>query len=150
VDRRTIAILEDDPGRIEGMRAALARDLAAFAVVIHGAAPAMIAWLRDHLGETALISLDNDLIDPDGVAIDVGEGRDVADVLCREAPCCPVILHTSNSSAAHAMAQALGEAGWPLCRVVPHSSLEWIEDVWARHVRQFLRPPPSHRVDPTP
>lgn len=136
--RRTIAILEDDPGRIEGMRAALARDLAVFAVVIHGSAPAMIAWLRDHVAETALISLDNDLIDPDGAAIDLGEGRDVAEALRLVPPCCPVILHTSNSSAAHAMAQTLGEAGWPMCRVVPHSGLEWIDEDWVLLARRFL------------
>lgn len=140
MSRWTIAILEDDPGRIEGMRAALARDLQSFPFVIKGSAPRMIAWLRDHLAEVALISLDNDLIDPDGVAIDVGEGRDVAEALSHEAPCCPVILHTSNSSAARAMAETLGEAGWLLCRVVPHSGIEWIDEVWVRHVRRLLPP----------
>ncbi len=120
------------------MRAVLARDLPALAVAIHGTAPAMIAWLRGHLGETCLISLDNDLLDPAALERDVGEGRDVADVLARETPCCPNILHTSNTSAARAMAGTLGEAGWLLCRVMPHDDVAWVDEDWARQVRRYL------------
>lgn len=138
MSRRMIAILEDDPNRVAAMREVLGRDLAAFAVAVFGKAPDMIAWLRDHLCETRLISLDNDLIDPDTLEMDVGEGCDVAKALARASPSCPVILHASNSRAADEMAEALGEAGWPLCRVVPYDGVAWVAEDWGRHVRRIL------------
>lgn len=136
--RRTIAILEDDPERVAAMRAALARNLPAYKVVVHGSAPRMISWLRDHLDETCLISLDNDLLDPAALERDVGKGRDVAEALARVTPGCPVILHTSNGTAARAMAEALGEVGWPLARVVPHDDVAWVEENWAPMVRRMI------------
>lgn len=138
MNRRTIAILEDDAERVVAMRAAVARDLPNYAVIVLGTANGMIAWLRDHLDEVALISLDNDLLDPDALERDVGEGRDVAAVLARERPCCPMVLHTSNSSAARAMAETLGESGWPLARVVPHDGVEWVEEDWVPIARRLI------------
>lgn len=135
--RITIAILEDDAERISAMRPVLARDLPSLSVVVHGTVKGMIGWLRTHLAETCLISLDNDLLHPDDAAVDVGEGRDVAEALARATACCPIILHTSNSLAARTMAETLGEAGWPLARVVPHDGVAWVED-WARMVRRLI------------
>ena len=102
-------------------------------------APRMIAWLRLHLAEVALLSLDNDLIDPDGVSVDLGEGRDVADYLTGLSPSFPVVLHTSNSGAASTMAEALREGGWSVSRVVPMNDIEWIPGPWARRLGQLLR-----------
>lgn len=133
-----IAILEDDPCRVSAMRAALARGLSELGVVVHGTAAAMIACARDHLGETSLVSLDNDLIDPETLEMDVGEGCVVAKALSRASPCCPVILHTSNSRAADEMAEALGEAGWTTSRVVPHSGVAWVAEDWASMVRRLI------------
>lgn len=139
MSRRTIAILEDDARRIAAMREVLTAGFAELPLLLLWDAPKMIAWLRMHLAEVALLSLDNDLIDPNGVATDLGEGRDVADFLAGVPPTFPVVLHTSNSGAAFTMAETLRERGWSVSRVAPVDDLAWIHGPWARRLGQLLR-----------
>jgi tryptophanyl-tRNA synthetase len=77
-----VAILEDDPERVEHMRRVLKATLPTCEQRFFAAAPDMIAWLAEHLVRVVLISLDHDL---DSIvpiaqqATDPGCGRDVAD-----------------------------------------------------------------------
>ncbi len=139
MSKRTIVILEDDARRIAAMREVLAAGFADHPLFLLWDAPKMIAWLRLHLAEVALLSLDNDLIDPEGVSVELGEGRDVADFLAGLAPSFPVVLHTSNSGAAITMSETLRESGWSVSRVAPVDDLAWIPGPWARRIGQLLR-----------
>lgn len=128
-----VAILEDNAERLEEMRACLAKVLPGLEQVYFDNAFLMIEWLKAHLAQVVLISLDHDLpTDPD-----CGTGRDVADFLAGLPPTCPVIVHTSNEYFAPGMMQVLGEAQWPTARVYPHNDHNWIRCDWADQIRQF-------------
>ena len=135
-----IIILEDDARRVEIMRARLRR----FDTLEHcffEASATMIDFLQAHLSEAVLICLDHDLPiyrDKDGELHDFGTGREVTDFLAHETPCCPVIIHSTNSSAALGMEIVLTEAGWKAFRVIPYGDLEWIDEIWISAVRQAI------------
>jgi hypothetical protein len=132
-----IAILDDDPERLAGMRAALAALEGPPAVVEFAGAPEMISWLGEHLGECSLISLDHDLGPSSefrGAAGDPGTGREVVDYLAAREPACPVIVHTSNSLARVGMELALREAGWSFASVHPYFGVDWIGGAWIAEV----------------
>ena len=136
-----IAILEDDFGRIDEMRACLADVLPGAECTFFDRADEMIEWLGQHLSEVLLISLDHDLPlrGPVGQSIDYGTGRQVADYLTSiRPPKCPVIVHSSNEPCAQGMFFALKEAGWPCSRVVPYDDRAWIAASWAEDVRRYL------------
>jgi len=139
----TIAILDDDPARIAGMRAALAALGEEPEPATFGNAPGMIAWLGAHVNECRVISLDHDLGPSREIAgefLDPGTGRDVVDFLAGHAPVCPVIVHTSNSLARPGMELALHEAGWKSVRVYPHFDTDWIGTAWIRAVEEAMSP----------
>jgi len=129
---KCIAILEDDLRRIDEMRRHL--DVSASELEYHFFEDAneMIAWLREHLADTIVMSLDHDL--PlrfeDGRPIDFGTGRQVADFLIGVPPSCPVIVHSSNMTAAAGMVFALQQAWWPVTQVYPCEDLAWIAATW--------------------
>ena len=135
----TIAVLDDDPDRIEEVKQCLARHLPDYEVVCFDNAPDMIEWLASHLEQLRLICLDHDL-GPNrrraDEVFDPGTGRDVADYLATHAPVCPVIVHTTNSLAAPGMELVLTDAGWHFIRVVPYGELEWIGEAWIAVVMQ--------------
>jgi hypothetical protein len=144
----TIAILEDDTRRVEAMRPVLADLAPDHAIAVFDSAPRMIAWLKDNLDRTALVSLDNDLIPPlteAGPVVSPGCGLDVAAFLAGRPPACPVILHTANYLAAPVMEEALTHAGWRVKRVVPFFDLEWVGSAWLLAVETLLAP--SRRRD---
>ncbi|HEX5244871.1 MAG TPA: cyclic-phosphate processing receiver domain-containing protein [Tepidisphaeraceae bacterium] len=136
-----VAILEDNTGRIEAMKACLSELLPGVQIVVHLDAKAMIDWLGQHLGDVILISLDHDLPiqTVDGKSVDCGTGRQVADYLASMPPTCPVIVHSSNDRCAAGMFFALKDAGWPCGRIYPSDDLAWIASAWADRVRQYLR-----------
>ena len=131
---RFVVILEDNHERLAEMRACLAELLPQYEHVYFDDAFMMIAWLKNHLPEIVLISLDHDL----PIDVDHGAGRDVADYLHDMSPICPVIVHTSNEYFAPGMMQALAEGGWPVERVYPHGDHDWIRLVWAEQIRKFV------------
>jgi hypothetical protein len=135
-----IAILEDDPDRVAAMRTSLDETLPGIEAVFFEDAQKMIAWLSERLGEIVLISLDHDLPlrDHEGMAIDCGTGRHVADYLASFPPTCPVIVHSSNNNCASGMFFALKDAGWPVSRVYPSDDTRWIADSWARQIRRLV------------
>ena len=123
------------------MRECVARQLPAYEVMTFDNADEMIVWLEDHLGEVALISLDHDL--PllqmrEGVRVDAGDGRMVADWLADREPTCPVIVHTSNDNFGPGMMRVLRDGGWAHSRIYPHEDCAWIATAWAEEIRKFL------------
>jgi len=105
-------------------------------------APEMLAWLRHHLSQVALLCLDHDLgpnrRERDRI-FDPGCGRDVVDYIAGQEPRCPVVIHTTNSQAAPGMVEALEARGWQVDRVVPFSDLSWLQLAWLR-VTERLSP----------
>lgn len=136
-----VAILEDDSGRAAEMRTCLSEVLPSVESIFFADANEMIDWLRQHLRQVVLISLDHDLPlrDVDGQPTDCGTGRQVADFLAALPPTCPVIVHSSNEHYAPGMLFALRDAGWPCCRVYPRDDLTWIRGAWIEQVGQYLR-----------
>ncbi len=132
-----IAILEDDDRRAEVMRKAIATRFPTLECVIFDNAPAMIEWLKSSLDTVHIISLDHDLESSSG-AFDAGTGRDVADFLATQLPCCPVIIHTSNNIGGAGMKYALEDAGWVNDSVLPLNDLEWIESDWCRKIGELI------------
>lgn len=136
-----IAVLEDDARRREAMERLLSEHFPRYSAVFFDNAPDMIAWLSAHLPQTALLCLDHDLgpnLLRGGEAFDPGTGRDVVNHLCRFAPTCPVIVHTSNYLAAPGMLMALEAAGWKAARAVPFDDLVWLTREWLPLVRDRL------------
>ncbi|NQT13686.1 MAG: hypothetical protein HQ582_13115 [Planctomycetes bacterium] len=137
----TIAILDDEPDRIDAMAPLLRRHFPNQEVKTFDNAPDMIEWLREHLDRCVLLCLDHDLgpnRTRDGATFDPGIGRDVVDYLATRDPVCPVIIHTTNALAAPGMEAALGDAGWACARVVPYGDTEWIAEWWIEEVRNTL------------
>jgi len=134
-----IAILEDEARRIERMREVITLLHPSHQVVFFGTAPDMIAWLGENLTKVVLFSLDHDLGPDqkrDGQVFEPGTGRDVVQVLARHAPVAPVIIHSTNRTAAPEMVTELGVAGWAAHRVQPPDDreLEWIDESWKQMV----------------
>jgi hypothetical protein len=134
--QRTILILEDDAGRVEGFRSAVAtmdRDLH---IRIWREAATMIAEAPACFAETCLISLDHDL---EALAADAdpGTGLDVAEFLSLHAPMCPVILHTSNFDGRLAMHNKLRASGWTVATVPPREA-DWIQASWLPIARRLI------------
>lgn len=146
-----IVILEDNTDRQAVMRACLADRFYTFDAHVFDDAAEMIHFLEAHLGETILISLDNDLdmkTGPGGRAVDPGSGCQVAEFLATTSPVCPVIIHTTNSRAADTMGRVLRGAGWKTRRVIPFDDTAWIEADWFFAVRRAVVGPVTnpHRL----
>ena len=136
-----IAILEDNADRQAVMRRCLADRFYMFDAHFFDEAGEMIRFLDQHLPETLVIALDNDLDlkpGPGGRMIDPGSGVEVAEYLARKAPVCPVIIHTTNADAAEAMKSALHTAGWRTQRVIPFDDMQWIESNWFFAMRRAI------------
>ncbi len=98
----------------------------------------MITWLKDHLPEVVLISLDHDLPVSGATGADFGCGRDVADCLADLSPVCPVIVHSSNMLAAAGMVRVLKDANWPVWQTHPFGDLDWIAQAWRPQVAELI------------
>jgi hypothetical protein len=139
--RTVIAILDDEPDRIQAMLPLVARQFPEHEVVVFENAPDMTTWLAGNLDRVCLLSLDHDLgpnQNRDGIAFDPGVGRDVADFLANRPPRCHVILHTTNHLAAPGMKRVLEESGWTVSQIVPYGDLQWIGEAWIDEVRRQL------------
>ncbi len=110
-------------------------------IVAFDNAPDMIAWLDANLGDTRLICLDHDLGANrvlNGSLQDPRTGRHVADFLATQKPVCPVIIHSSNVTAAPGMMIVLDDAGWCCSRLSPYNDLEWVRAAWLDEVKKAL------------
>jgi hypothetical protein len=133
-----IAILDDDPQRMTAFTNTLS-DLENPKVISFGDAHEMVGWLKDHLSECVLISLDHDLgtaRSVDGKIVSPGTGYDVVEFLATQKPSCPVIVHTGDVLARDLMLKVLENAGWQVKAVVPYPpDLDWVSKDWKRAVK---------------
>lgn len=136
-----IVILEDNAERREEMNVFLRDRFYTFESVFFTNPQDCNTYLEKHLFETILICLDHDieLIDQgNGNLIDPGTGRDVAEMLAKRKPNCPILFHSTNSHAVHAMKDLLEESGWSTYSVSPWGGVEWIKASWYPTVRKLL------------
>ena len=68
---------------------------------------------------------------------DPGDGRDVAEFLAGQTPCCPVLIHSTNGPAADSMYFTLDDAGWTVDKIAPFGE-DWIEAYWRPTVVPLL------------
>jgi hypothetical protein len=137
-----IAILEDNEDRKVAMGSCVAERLYPYEAHFFDNPATMIAFLASHWGDLLVIALDHDLEllpGPSGKLIDPGTGREVADYLATRAPVCPVVIHSSNSTAAVGMEMVLRDAGWKTYRVLPFEDVTWIPREWIRAVKRAAR-----------
>jgi CheY-like chemotaxis protein len=131
-------ILEDNEDRRAAMRECLEDRFPQYPIRFFATAAETIRFLRLHLDETLVVSLDHDLdliSGAPGRMFDPGTGRDVADYLATQPPVCPVVIQTTNVPAGDGMERVLQEAGWTTTRVTPYGDLEWVAEVWFRLMR---------------
>ncbi len=136
-----IIILEDNAERRAAMRACLADRFYTFKTHFFDDSREMIRFLESQLDDAILISLDNDLElkhGPNGLSTDPGSGCEVAEFLATRKSVCPVIVHTTNSSAGDAMMRMLHRAKWKTTRVLPFDDMEWIKSNWFFAVRRAI------------
>jgi hypothetical protein len=67
-----------------------------------------------------------------------GNAPGIIDYLATQNPCCPVIIHTTNSLAAPGMVMAMEDSGWASSRVVPYDDLKWVWAEWIVRVAEGL------------
>ena len=135
-----IAILEDNADRVSAMSHVAHALLPDFDIYQTDDANTMVDWLKEHLLEVAVISLDHDLPierDADGKLVDHGDGMAVANYLAGQLPVFPVIVHTSNSSAGDQMVRVLRKADWPVERVRPFDSSSWVGREWQAQLQSL-------------
>lgn len=128
-----VLILEDDDGRRQRFTKAAA-SLGLDVVYWHDAHE-MIRAFESARHDCRLISLDCDLIPPDGSET-WGDGILVADYLSTLAPVAPVIVHSTNRDGSRTMMALLRDAGWGVHRVAPIGD-DWIERDWRMEVESL-------------
>lgn len=136
-----IVILEDNTDRQREMARFLKDRFYTFEHRFFSASQPCIDFLKRELPDTLLISLDHDLELVEvgnGVLHDPGDGRQVANFLATRGPACPVILHSTNTSAVEGMKAVLEDAGWSALVVSPFGDLEWVQAAWYPTVRQAI------------
>ena len=133
-----LLMLEDDAERIGRFTAALRRIDPALELRTWRDAWKMIREAEAFLPRARLISLDHDLEPEAGAGADPGTGWDVTKALAPLAPCCPVIIHTSNGERGTWMMGEFHLGGWEYHRVAALGD-DWIEAHWRRVVQKLLR-----------
>ncbi len=135
--RDTILILEDDDARLTRLLGVLSEQHPRYAVLQWRDAHAMIHDLPQHLPAAALMCLDHDLYVQKPTDPDPGDGLDVAKYLAGQSPCCPVLIHSSNTDRANMMLGELQLAAWNCRRLAPIGD-DWVEADWAFVIRDLL------------
>ena len=130
-------ILEDNDERIRAFESAVASLGLYFRLRLWRDAPTMIAECLPVLPECCLISLDHDLNLMPGVTQDPGTGLEVAELLARQHPVCPVILHTSNAERRWSMHNEFRFGHWSV-EIVPPIGDDWIPGPWLSRARALI------------
>lgn len=126
---KSLVMLEDDLERIERFRAKLESHHPGSQIDVSRTAPGFISNYRRRKGVPDLICLDHDLFTDSPDDPDPGDGRDVTDFLITQDPIAPVLIHSTNASAADSMLFALLDHGWTADRIAPLGQ-DWIETYW--------------------
>jgi len=138
---KKIVILEDNKPRRDVMRDCVRDRFHQFELVFFDDAAEMRTYLETNLRDTLIISLDHDLeMKPqeNGELKDPGTGREVADFLAAQTPSCPIIIASTNTTAADSMDYLLRDAHWETHRVYPWGDLEWISTQWFKTLRNAI------------
>jgi CheY-like chemotaxis protein len=137
MERRIIMILEDNEDRIRDFEAAVASLGPDYRLRLWHDAPTMRAECLPVLPECCLISLDHDLHPMPGVTQDPGTGLEIAELLARQQPVCPVIIHTSNTERRWSMHNEFRFGHWSV-EIVPPIGDGWIHQSWLPRVRALI------------
>ncbi len=134
--RNLILILEDNQERRDGFIAVLTELAPGSEIIFWNNARVMIRELPVHLGNARLISLDHDLNEVPA-SEDAADGLLVAEFLARQAPVCPVVVHSSNYERSLSMVNELNYSGWQVARVGPVCT-DWITTLWKPVIAKLL------------
>lgn len=133
-----IVILEDCVDREYHMRLALNDRMPQFDVYVFRSADEFIDhWRNTDTSEVILVSLDHDLI-PENAADDWGDGREVAREISLSPQSCPIIVHSTNTTAVAEMMNTLRVFGWAVHRVIPIDGHRWIRRIWFPTARKLI------------
>lgn len=134
---RLILMLEDESERLERFASVLAKHGDTIEWRHWRIAPNFIAGYQSTDRKPALICLDHDLFVDKPDDPDPGDGRDVAEFMATQHPCCHVIIHSSNAHAADSMLFTLKEANWDVEKIAPLGD-DWIESYWWPTAKPWL------------
>ena len=136
-----VAILEDNADRQAAMEDCFRDRFPQYPIRFFASAVEMIWYLQRHLSDVIAISLDHDF-EPVQVSsrefLDGGTGRHVADYLAGEVAVCPIVIHSTNTSAAAGMELVLQDGGWTVSRVTPYGDLDWVPEAWMPAMRNAI------------
>ena len=130
-------ILEDNEDRIRDFKSAIGLLSPEFQLRLWSVAPTMMAECLPLLPECCLISLDHDLHPMLGATGDPGTGLEVAELLGRHDPVCPVIIHTSNTERRWSMYNEFRFGKWQV-EIVPPVGERWILRSWFPRARELI------------
>jgi hypothetical protein len=134
-----IAVLEDNGDRTAEMDRLLADKFPFYQRKFLRTACEALPWIEENWQRIICLSLDHDL-EPcsEYPSVDPGIGRDVSSFVAAKEPAFPVVLHTTNATAAIGMESDLSENGWNVQRVLPYDDLAWISEAWLPAVRNAI------------
>jgi hypothetical protein len=115
---RHLVMLEDDLDRIRRFTAIVATHHPAAQLDVYRTAPAFIAAYSALTSTPCLVCLDHDLFVDSPNDPDPGDGRDVSTFLTTKPAICPVLIHSTNASAADSMMFSMREAGGMLIELL--------------------------------
>lgn len=124
-----VAVLEDDPRRIDAMRKSAKTHLDGISIEFFVSARSMLEWLATRPVGLEVISLDCDLDMTLVTDESCGTGEDVVALLARQAPEYAVVIHSSNAMRAPAMHLELGLAGYRVTLRPFRDGVTWTADV---------------------
>jgi hypothetical protein len=128
-----IFILEDNYDRIENFKIALGSTENHTERTV----PDAINWLSANVDRVILFSLDNDLYVPEFEG-DEGEGWQLCEWILSNSPKRPLLIHTTNFTAATKMETSCADAGWDFMRIIPYNGFDWIHQSWIKAVREMI------------
>ncbi len=135
--KRIVLILEDNEERIRNFMIAVGTLDNGLELKVWSDAPSMISESPAYFERTTLISLDHDLNPKPEARQDPGTGLDVALILAKRSPLCPVILHTTNYERRWSMHNEFRFGGWTVEIVAPFDD-DWIQKSWLPTARRLL------------
>ncbi len=135
--RRTIIILEDNADRIRDFRTAVVLLGSEYRLQLWWDAPTMLTECLPVLSKCCLISLDHDLHPMPGAMQDPGSGLEIAELLGKQHPVCPVIIHTSNAERRWSMYNEFRFGKWTV-EIVPPIGEKWILRSWLSRARALI------------
>ena len=133
-----ILMLEDESDRLTRFDSVLSKLGEAVEWRHWRTAEDFIAGFKSTDRPPGLICLDHDLFTDHPDDPDPGDGRDVAEFMATQPPCCHVIIHSSNAHAADSMFFTLSDANWDVEKFAPLGQ-DWIESYWWDTAKPWLK-----------